>query len=82
MRNFKSSIYSVVGISLVFFLAIGMIPWHQSKSGELLPYATPYVNTMYGSATFWYLIPHLLLSMLLGACTFWGFKTLKRRSSE
>ncbi len=82
MRNLKSSIYSVVAISLVFFLAIGMIPWHQSKTGELLPYATPYVNTMYGWGTLWYLIPHVLLSLLLGTFAFWGYETLKRRCTS
>ncbi len=71
MRNLKSSIYSVVALSLIFFLIIGVIPWHPSKTGELLPYASPYVNTfMYGWGTVWYLIPHVLLSLLLGVCIF------------
>jgi Na+-driven multidrug efflux pump len=81
MKNLKSSIYSVVAISLVFFLIIAMIPWHPSKNGELMPYASPYVNTfMWG--TLWYLIPHVLLSLLLGVGAFWGYETLKRRRSS
>lgn len=82
MKNIKSSIYSVVAISMVFFLAISMIPWHPSKTGELLPYATPYVNRMYGWGTLFYLIPHLLLSLLLGTILYLVIETLKRRDAR
>jgi hypothetical protein len=68
----------VLGVSSLIFFGLAMIPWHEYKNGERLPLGAAYVNNMYGWEILLLLVPHIIISIILGSFVVYAVKKVSK----
>ncbi len=67
MKTTKSTVYATLAVSSLIFFGLALIPWHESKSNERLPLGAAYVNNICGWEVILLLVPHIVISLAVGA---------------